>query len=78
MTSLKKELLGKTAQPVAAATNRKASSVGHGHIHYGSVLRKHKQDISHEGSDTSLFFEPALILIDYHKLCDDIYIADWI
>jgi len=69
MTSLKKELLGKTVQQT---NSRKNSSMG------GSVLRKNHQGTSAEGSDTSVFFEPALILIDYHKLCDDIYIADWI
>lgn len=73
MTSLKKELLGKTSH--GNNVNRKSSSVG---THYGSVLRRNNQHtVSHEGSDAT-FFEPALILIDYHKLCDDIYIADWI
>ncbi len=43
------------------------------------MLRRGGSSIAAEDSDSLLGeFLPAQIIIDYNRLCDDIYICDWI
>ncbi len=83
--SLKKELLTSAQQQQTLNTLqqqqsnsrlRKQSTVGN-----MSVLRRTGTNVGLEDSDSLAGdkpFIPAAILIDYNKLCDDIYICDWI
>jgi hypothetical protein len=44
------------------------------------VLRSRQNSWDGNGlvTESSLMDNPANILINFHKLCDDIYITDWI